>query len=224
MAKGRPKGSKNKSKEDLVDIAMSHPGYSSVRITQEQMDAMSKNIVSGSDGFDPDDFSTTLHVRVKYKVLDETVKKPEYAHEGDAAFDIYNHHFVGWYDRNNNYHNLEGLDLEEFALPPQGRLHIGTGIFLDLIPPTGADLLIRSGVSFKYGIAAINGIGLIDNPYRGDVGIRIINLSRQPYIAKIGERIAQLRLFSQIEGHLTLVEEVSESDRGTNGYGSSGIN
>jgi dUTP pyrophosphatase len=121
-----------------------------------------------------------------------------------------------------------GMDIranlsESICLNPLERKLIPTGIFLEI--PAGFECQVRprSGLAFKNGITVLNSPGTIDADYRGEVGVILINLSNEAFVIENGERIAQL-VFSKVEQiEFELVGALSETDRGTGGFGSTGV-
>ena len=121
-----------------------------------------------------------------------------------------------------------GVDLcafleEEIVLNPMDRKLVGTGLYMAL--PEGFEAMIRprSGMAFKHGITVINSPGTIDADYRGEIKIALINLSKETFTIKNGDRVAQMVInkYEQIEFKLT--DSLSETDRGAGGYGHTGI-
>ena len=78
----------------------------------------------------------------------------------------------------------------------------------------------RSGLGFKHSIQPH--LGVIDNGYRGDLGVKLYNLGREPYEVKKGDKIAQLVVYPLIQPECSWADEVVESDRGDSGFGSTG--
>jgi dUTP pyrophosphatase len=99
---------------------------------------------------------------------------------------------------------------------------VGTGLYMAL--PEGFEAMIRprSGMAFKHGITVINSPGTIDADYRGEIKIALINLSKETFTIKNGDRVAQMVInkYEQIEFKLT--DSLSETDRGAGGYGHTG--
>jgi dUTP pyrophosphatase len=120
-----------------------------------------------------------------------------------------------------------GLDLRAFLsqpvelLPLQRKL-IPTGLFIEL--PTGFEAQIRprSGLALKRGLTVLNSPGTIDADYRGELSVLLINLSDTPTTIEPGERIAQMVVARCEQVEWQPVEELSETERGTGGYGHSG--
>ena len=121
-----------------------------------------------------------------------------------------------------------GLDIranidESITLEPLGRALVKTGLFLEI--PEGYECQVRprSGLALKKGITVLNSPGTIDADYRGEVGVILINMSNETFVVEDGERIAQL-VFAQVEqaGWIE-VEELTSTDRGAGGFGSTGV-
>ncbi|EKY09061.1 dUTP diphosphatase [Capnocytophaga sp. Marseille-Q4570] len=120
-----------------------------------------------------------------------------------------------------------GLDIranleEPIVLAPLQRTLVPTGLFLEI--PEGYEVQVRprSGLAAKHGITVINAPGTIDSDYRGEVKVPIVNLSDESFTIAHGERIAQM-IFAKYE-RVTFqqVEELSDTQRGTAGFGSTG--
>lgn len=121
-----------------------------------------------------------------------------------------------------------GMDLRanleaSIILKPLERKIIPTGLYIEIPPGYEGQIRPRSGLAIKHGIGCPNSPGTIDADYRGELGVILVNLSKEDFTINDGERIAQL----VIAKHETIVweevEELSETVRGTGGYGSSGI-
>jgi len=120
-----------------------------------------------------------------------------------------------------------GLDLranitEPIVLGPLQRKLIPTGLFIELPDGYEAQVRPRSGLALKHGITVLNAPGTIDADYRGEVGVLLVNLSDTNFKIENGERIAQLVVanFAQIEWLES--NQLSQSERGTGGFGSTG--
>jgi dUTP pyrophosphatase len=111
--------------------------------------------------------------------------------------------------------------VEDTLIPAKEAAIVPVGLKMGHIP-AGFWIRIesRSGLQFKHGLQAFNGI--IDNQYRGDMGIRILNHSHENYTVKKGDRIAQLVLYPLIALEPAWAEQPTETFRGENGFGSSG--
>lgn len=102
-------------------------------------------------------------------------------------------------------------------------ISIPTGLFFEI--PEGYEIQVRprSGLASKYGVTCLNTPGTIDNDYRGEVKIILINHGPGSFIINNGDRIAQLVIASVIQGSFTLTDNLSETERGINGFGSTGV-
>lgn len=109
------------------------------------------------------------------------------------------------------------------VIKPLGRVLVPSGLFLEL--PEGVECQVRprSGLAYKKGITVLNSPGTIDADYRGEVGVLLINLSEEDFIIEDGERIAQLVFAKYKQVKFKLVEELSETERGAGGFGSTGV-
>jgi deoxyuridine 5''-triphosphate nucleotidohydrolase (dut) len=120
-----------------------------------------------------------------------------------------------------------GVDLranisESIILKPLERKLIPTGLFIELPDGYEAQIRPRSGLAIKSGISLVNTPGTIDPDYRGEIGVIVINLSNDEFILNPGERIAQMVIckFERVEWES--VSDLSESERGAGGFGSTG--
>ena len=112
---------------------------------------------------------------------------------------------------------------DSIILKPLERAIVKTGIFLEIPVGYEAQVRPRSGLAFKNGVTVLNSPGTIDADYRGEVGVILINLSNQDFLINNGERIAQL-VFAKVEqAQWTEVEILSDTARGTGGFGSTGV-
>lgn len=142
--------------------------------------------------------------QVKFKKMRDSAKIPSYATDGAAAVDL-----------------SAAIDAPITLAPSERRL-IPTGIAISIPRNTVAVLSARSGLSYKKGITAANGIGVIDSDYRGEIFFSAINLSSEPYTVEPGERIAQLMLMPVYTMSLTEADTLDETERGEGGFGSTG--
>jgi dUTP pyrophosphatase len=113
--------------------------------------------------------------------------------------------------------------LETLTLEPFQRALVLTGLFMEL--PQGYECQVRprSGLALKKGITVLNSPGTIDADYRGEVGVILINLSQEAVVIEDGERIAQLVFAEVAHASLLSVDELSTSERGSGGFGSTGV-
>lgn len=135
--------------------------------------------------------------------LDDRATLPTRAYPGDAGLDL---------------HALEGCILQ-----PGERTRLRTGVAVE-IPPGHAGLVVpRSGLAARNGISLVNAPGLIDEGYRGELQVLLLNTDRaEPCEIKPGDRIAQLVLVAVAAPEVIEVDTLAGSERGTGGFGSSG--
>ena len=120
-----------------------------------------------------------------------------------------------------------GMDLranidEDITLEPLERKLIPTGLHIALPDGFEAQVRPRSGLAYKHGLSVLNAPGTIDADYRGDIGVILINLSKEPFIIKDGERIAQLVIAPYTKAEWVEVDELDETLRGEGGFGHTG--
>lgn len=134
--------------------------------------------------------------------LDKELPTPERAHPDDAGLDLYARY---------------PLELE-----PGQRSTVDTGIAL-AIPPGHAGLVVpRSGMASRDGIGVVNGPGLIDAGYRGEIRVVLVNLGERRVRIARGDRIAQLLIVPIAIPRIEIVGDLDTTERGTGGFGSSG--
>jgi dUTP pyrophosphatase len=112
---------------------------------------------------------------------------------------------------------------EDLILQPLERKLIPTGLILEI--PQGYECQVRprSGLALKKGLTVLNSPGTIDADYRGEVGVILINLSNEPVTIEPSERIAQLIFSPVIQVFLNETKELTQTDRGLGGFGSTGM-
>ena len=98
-----------------------------------------------------------------------------------------------------------------------------TGLFIALPVGFEAQVRPRSGLAFKKGITVLNSPGTIDADYRGEVGVILVNLSDEDFVVEDGERIAQLVVAKCEQAEFVETSELSETERGAGGFGSTGV-
>ena len=116
-------------------------------------------------------------------------------------------------------HIVEGA----IILEPGQRKLISTGLFMELPEGTYGMITPRSGLAAKFGISIVNSPGICDSSYRGEYKVILINLGSEPFKIYNGDRIAQMILMNYNKIEFELVEELSETQRGSNGFNSSGV-
>ena len=142
---------------------------------------------------------------VSCKKLDPRAKLPAYATPGAAAADL-----------------CALLD-EPLTIAPMQRVLVPTGLAIEL-PSAECVALVyaRSGLSIKHGLCMANGVGVIDSDYRGELRVPMINLSDEAYTVQPGERVAQLCIAPVWQAAFVPAQTLSETERGTGGFGSTG--
>jgi dUTP pyrophosphatase len=121
-----------------------------------------------------------------------------------------------------------GLDVranitESIELKPMERALVKTGLFLEI--PVGYECQVRprSGLAYKKGVTVLNSPGTIDADYRGEVGVILVNMSNESFVIEDGERIAQLVFAKYEQAEWLEVSELSSTERGEGGFGSTGV-
>lgn len=122
-----------------------------------------------------------------------------------------------------------GMDLcaaieEPIELKPLERKLIPTGLKIELEHGYEAQVRPRSGLSIKHGITLINCVGTIDEDYRGEVCVPLVNISNETYTIQPQERIAQMVIARVEQAQIKVVTELTETVRGEGGFGSTGKN
>ncbi len=112
---------------------------------------------------------------------------------------------------------------ESITLQPLERAIIKTGLFMELPVGVEAQVRPRSGLAAKKGITVLNAPGTVDADYRGEIGVILVNLSNEPFTVENGTRIAQLVIARHERAEWIEVQELSETVRGTGGFGSTGV-
>jgi dUTP pyrophosphatase len=121
-----------------------------------------------------------------------------------------------------------GMDLranieKSITLKPLERAIVKTGLFIALPIGFEAQVRPRSGLAAKKGITVLNSPGTVDADYRGEIGVILVNLSNDDFIVNDGERIAQLVIAKHERANWEEVEVLSETERGSGGFGSTGV-
>ena len=144
-------------------------------------------------------------IELKIK-LDKGAKAPAYQSEGAAGMDI-----------------SALLSSGDVVISPHEYKAIPTGVYLEI--PEGYEIQVRprSGLAFRSGITVLNSPGTIDSDYRGEIKVCLINHSEEPFVIHNGDRIAQLVLAKYEKAVFSYENELSLTDRGSNGFGSTGL-
>jgi dUTP pyrophosphatase len=142
-------------------------------------------------------------VRLPIRLLDEDLPRPTYARTGDAALDL--------------------LAAEDVSLQPGERALVRTGVAVAIPEGHAGFVHARSGRAAREGLALINGPGVIDSGYRGEIKAIVVNLDpSSPIHIRRGEKVAQLVVQPVERADLDVVSELPASERGEGGFGSSG--
>jgi len=162
-------------------------------------------------GITMDEYSTTLENVMKsktlgYKKLSPDAVVPKYNFEKDSGFDLYS--------------------IEDVSLGGMSRAMVGTGLAFNI--PDGYEIQIRpkSGLAINYGLTVLNTPSTIDGGYVGEVKVILFNTSRETYEVKKGMKIAQAVLCPVQQGkyvNLENIDELPNTDRGSDGFGSTGL-
>lgn len=142
---------------------------------------------------------------LKIKKLENFVSMPQYKTSGASAMDLV-------------------AAIDEDIIIPSGEIKIiPTGIAIELPHNTEAQVRSRSGLAIKKGIAVVNGIGTIDEDYRGEICVGLINLSKEDFTIQRGDRIAQMAIMEVLKPQIEVLDELSETQRADGGFGSTGV-
>lgn len=141
-------------------------------------------------------------MQLKFKKLSPEAKLPEFKTKGAAGMDI--------------------TTIDTYILAPLERKIFQTGLAVAI--PEGYEIQVRprSGLACREGLSVINTPGTIDSDYRGEIGVCLVNLTKNHYPVKAGDRIAQLVVNKVEQPEIIEVEELDETDRGDGGFGSTG--
>ena len=143
-----------------------------------------------------------MNLEVKIKRIHDDALLPMQANPGDAGMDLYS--------------------VETTMIPSGETKLIRTGLQIELPKGTEAQIRPRSGLALKHSVTVLNSPGTIDEGYRGEIGVIIINHGKETFIVEKSMRIAQMVIQTVPVVRLTEVNELSQSERGTSGFGSSG--
>ena len=144
----------------------------------------------------------TNNLKIEFKKLNKDAVVPTYSKYGDCACDL--------------------SAVENVTIQPMERVLIDTGIAIGLPDGFEAQIRPRSGNAWKKGLTVLNSPGTIDFGYRNSLKVLLINLSKEIIFINVGDRIAQMKFSPVYKGHFLEVSELSETERGTDGLGSTG--
>jgi dUTP pyrophosphatase len=145
-----------------------------------------------------------MNVYVKFLPnVDQEKNLPSYATKGSAGADL----------RSN----------ESIIIPPGEWRLIKTGFCVEVPSGFEAQIRARSGLALKYGVTVLNGVGVLDSDYRGEVGVILINHGKQPFSISPGDRIAQMVISQVFNVNFVPVDDLTDTDRDVGGWGSTGV-
>ena len=148
-----------------------------------------------------------LQLRILSPLIGDKIPLPAYSTEGSAGLD------------------LRACIESELTLEPTDTVLIPTGISVFIEDPgLAAMILTRSGLGHKHGIVLGNLVGLIDSDYQGELMVSCWNRGQSSFTINPGDRIAQMILVPVVQAEFTVVDQFQETDRGADGFGSSGRN
>ena len=140
---------------------------------------------------------------LKVKKLDPGAELPRYAHPGDAGMDLFSN--------------------ADMLIQPGETKLVPTGIQIELPKGTEGQVRPRSGLALKHQITLLNAPGTIDEGYRGEVGVIVINHGKSAFHVEKGMRIAQMVIQPVMRAEVQELKELSDTSRGSGGFGSTGI-
>ena len=143
-------------------------------------------------------------VKILIKKIKKNISLPEYKTEGSSGMDL-----------------LANID-KTITLAPGEKQLISTGIAVAIPKDFEIQIRPRSGLAAKNGISVLNTPGTIDSDYRGEIKVILINLGKESFIINNNDRIAQMVPCPIIKGVLEEVEELPDTVRGSDGFGSTG--
>lgn len=147
--------------------------------------------------------TSALTPEVRFKRKDVSTSIPAYKTAGSAGCDICSN---------------------ERAVVHSGcRVLVSTGLYIEVPPGYECQIRPRSGMAFTHGVTVFNSPGTVDSDYRGEMKILLFNASDNPFLIEPGDRIAQLVFAPVTQVEFTEVSELSETDRGAGGWGSTGV-
>ena len=146
----------------------------------------------------------SVFVRVRRLPHGRGLDLPEYASPGAAGAD------------------LHAAVAEPVVIQPGGRIAVATGLVLEIPEGFEAQVRPRSGLAFSQGVTVVNAPGTIDSDYRGELKVLLVNLGSEPATIQRGDRVAQLVIAPVTTARFIEVEDLSSTDRGEGGFGSTG--
>lgn len=162
----------------------------------------------------------TVLVDINVKKVRENAILPCYAHgTEDSGLDL----FASAFKVKENGSLVLKEDIESYTIKPQETVIVQSGVACEI--PRGTELQVRptSGNSLKTTLRLPNSPGTIDSGFRDEIGIIIYNTGNEPITIKIGDKVAQMVLMPVLHANINVVDELKDSERGTDGYGSTGM-
>lgn len=158
---------------------------------------------------------------VKVKIINKSgFELPRYESKGAAGFDI---RAVISEKESTGGTIINPTEELSLILRPGEQYNFDTGLYIEVPEGYELDVRGRSGLAFKHGIGIVHGVGTIDSDYRGEIRVCLINHSNEDFIVKHGDRIAQGLLIPVMQAEWIKTEELSDSERGQAGFGSTGV-
>lgn len=140
---------------------------------------------------------------LKFKRIHPDATLPSYAHPGDAGMDV--------------------RSVDDLVIAPGSRALVHTGLVMMLPPGYEAQVRPRSGLALKKGVSVLNTPGTIDEGYRGEVGVILVNFGEEDFTVAKGDKIAQIVVAPVTVAEIVEADEVDETQRGEGGFGSTGV-
>lgn len=142
-------------------------------------------------------------MKLKIKKISKDAIIPSYAHAGDAGLDLFS--------------------IVAAIIEPSSSLLIETGIKIELPEGTEAQIRPRSGLALKHSITVLNSPGTIDEGYRGEIGVILINHGNHTFLVEKGMKIAQMVIQKVEKVEVVETQELSDTSRSEGGFGSTGV-
>jgi dUTP pyrophosphatase len=174
-------------------------------------DSVDINALLSEHGLDMDELeksfmTDTSKIQLPYKKLNPNAVDPKYNYDGDSGFDLYS--------------------TEEVVIGGLGRALIPTGLSFDIKDGYEIQVRSKSGLAINQGLMCLNSPGTVDNSYTGEVKVILFNTNKEPITIKQGMKVAQAVFCPVVNGRwIEPVEkkDLTNKDRGSNGFGSTGI-
>lgn len=142
-------------------------------------------------------------MKILFKKLVPEAIVPAYARPGDAGMDL--------------------CSVEEGVLEPGCHRLFRTGLAAALPPGTEGQVRPRSGLALKHGVTVLNAPGTVDEGYRGEIGVILVNHGKEPFAVSAGMRIAQFVVANVVRAEVETADDLSATERGAGGFGSTGV-